>query len=119
MADFTRLNRYRAELKRMRDKRIEVDNRIKVLEQKCREEENTTIRDIVHEARLSPEDLAVLIGMNGAERLAAINGANDTGILVDTNNMGTSVKDTGIADKTNDDKENDESEENSEDDEND
>ena len=76
MADFTRLNRYRAELKKMRDKRTDLDNRIRDMERKCKEEENTTIHDLVHEARMTPEQLAALIGMNGAEKLEAINGTD-------------------------------------------
>ena len=34
MADFTRLNKYRAELKKMKDKRVEMDNKIRDLERK-------------------------------------------------------------------------------------
>ena len=77
MADFTRLNRYRAELSRMRDRRTDIDNRIREMERKCKEEENTMIRDIVHEAKMTPEQLAALIGMNGAEKLGAINGVEE------------------------------------------
>ena len=73
MADFTWLNKYRAELKKMKDKRVEMDNKIRDLERKCREEENTAIHDLVYEARMTPEQLAALIGMNGAEKLNAIN----------------------------------------------
>ena len=74
MADFTKLNRYRSELKRMREKRAELDNKIKEMERKCREEENTTIHDLVREAGVTPEELAAFLGMNGAEKLAVING---------------------------------------------
>ena len=74
MADFTRLNRYRAELKKMRERRAEMDGKIKDMERRCKEEEKTMIHDIVHEANMTPEDLAALIGMNGAEKLDAING---------------------------------------------
>ena len=77
MADFTRLNKYRAELKKMKDKRVEMDNKIRDLERKCREEENTAIHDLVHEARMTPEQLAALIGKNGAEKLNAINSTTE------------------------------------------
>ena len=76
MADFTRLNKYRAELKKMKDKRAEMDGKIRDLERKCREEENTAIHDLVREARMTPEQLAELIGMNGAQKLDAVNGNN-------------------------------------------
>ena len=78
MADFTRLNRYRAELKKMREKRADLDNRIRDMERRCKEEENTTIHDLVREARMTPEQLAALIGMNGAEKIDAINGTDTT-----------------------------------------
>lgn len=78
MADFTRLNKYRAELKKMKDKRVEMDNKIRDLERKCREEENTAIHDLVHEARMTPEQLASLIGMSTEEKIRSMNGAENT-----------------------------------------
>ncbi|MBP1586250.1 MAG: DUF4315 family protein, partial [Lachnospiraceae bacterium] len=55
MADFTRLNRYRAELKKMKEKRADMDSKIRDMERRCKEEEKTMIHDIVHEARMTPE----------------------------------------------------------------
>ncbi len=91
MADFTRLNRYRAELKKMKEKRADMDSKIRDMERRCKEEEKTMIHDIVHEARMTPEELAALIGMNGAEKLEAINGKTETeereDILTDEENI--------------------------------
>ena len=77
MADFNRLNRYRQELRKCKEKRTEMDAKIRDLERKCKEEENTAIHDIVREANMTPEALASLIHMNGAEKLAAINADAD------------------------------------------
>ncbi len=73
MADFTRLNRIRADIKRLKGKRTELDSRIRELERKCTEEEKTTIHDLVHEARMTPEMLAKIIGMSAGEKIDAIN----------------------------------------------
>ena len=86
MADFTRLNKYRAELKKMRDKRAAMDEKIKDIERKCREEENVMSHDLVREANMTPEQLAALIGMNGAEKIAAINSTKDNYITEDDQN---------------------------------
>ncbi len=73
MADFTRLNKIRADIKRLKEKRAELDSRIRELERKCTEEEKTTIHDLVHEAKMTPEMLAKIIGMNAGEKIDAIN----------------------------------------------
>ena len=78
MADFTRLNRYRAELTKTREKRNELEGKIKELERRCREEENVAIRDIVREAKMSPEELAGLIGMSTADKLKTMNKRAET-----------------------------------------
>ena len=89
MADFTRLNRLRAELEKAKAKRAELDNRIRETERKCKEEESTTIRDIVRAARMTPEQLAALIGMNGAEKIEAINNSRELEALNGTVNAGS------------------------------
>ena len=86
MADFTRLNKYRANLKRMRDRRADIDNKIREMERACKEEENTMIHDLVREAGMTPEQLAALIGMNGAEKIVAINSTKDNYITEDDQN---------------------------------
>ena len=59
--DDSRLKKIGAELKKARARREEWDGKVKELERKYREAENTCIHDMVHAANLSPEDLAALI----------------------------------------------------------
>ena len=59
MAD--KLEKIGAELKRARVKRDEWNERVKILEEKYREEENTQICDITHAENLTPSQLAQLI----------------------------------------------------------
>ncbi len=59
--DETRLSRLRDELKKARKKRDDWDAKVKDLERKYREAENTCIHDMVHAANLTPEQLAELI----------------------------------------------------------
>ena len=59
--DDTRLNRLREELKKARKKRDDWEARVKDLERRYKEAENTCIHDLVHAANLTPEQLAELI----------------------------------------------------------
>ena len=59
--DDTKLKKIGAELSKARAKRDEWDRKVKDLERKYREAENTCIHDMVHAANLSPEGLAELI----------------------------------------------------------
>ena len=59
--DDTKLKKIGAELSKTRAKRDEWDRKVKDLERRYREAENTCIHDMVHAANLSPEDLAELI----------------------------------------------------------
>ena len=59
--DDTRLARLREELEKARKKRDDWDTRVKDLEKKYKEAENTCIHDMVHAANLTPEQLAELI----------------------------------------------------------
>ena len=77
MADFSRLNKYRQELTKAKEKRTEMDARIRELERRCKEEEAVAIRDIVRDAGLSPEGLESLVHKNAGEKLAAINAEAD------------------------------------------
>ena len=54
----TRLEKYRNELAKARQKRAEIDEKIKELEAKCMEEENTEIHNMVRAANMTPEMLA-------------------------------------------------------------
>lgn len=59
--DDTKLKKIGAELSKARVKRDEWEKKVKELERKYREAENTCIHDMVHAANLSPEDLAKLL----------------------------------------------------------
>lgn len=59
--DDTKRKKIGAELMKARAKRDEWDKRVKELERKYREAENTCIHEMVHAANLSPEELAELI----------------------------------------------------------
>ena len=59
--DETRLNRLRDELKKARKRRDEWDVKVKDLERRYKEAENTCIHDMGHAANLTPEQLAELI----------------------------------------------------------
>ena len=59
--DETRLNRLREELAKARRKRDEWETKVKDLERRYKEAENTCIHDMVHAANLTPEQLAELI----------------------------------------------------------
>ncbi len=59
--DDTKLKKIGAELSKARAKRDEWDRKVKDLERRYREAENTCIHDMVHAASLSPEDLEELI----------------------------------------------------------
>ena len=59
--DETRLNRLRDELQKARKRRDEWEAKVKDLERRYKEAENTCIHDMVHAANLTPEQLAELI----------------------------------------------------------
>jgi len=59
--DETRLARLREELEKARRKRDEWEAKVKDLERRYKEAENTCIHNMVHEANLTPEQLAELI----------------------------------------------------------
>ena len=59
--DDTKLKKIGAELSKARAKRDEWDRKVKDLERRYREAENTCIHDMVHAANLTPEKLAELI----------------------------------------------------------
>lgn len=61
--DDSRLARLREELNRARKKRDDWETKVKDLERKYKEAENTCIHDLVHAANLTPEQLAELIRM--------------------------------------------------------
>lgn len=59
--DETRLKRLGAELAKARKRRDEWEAKVKDLERRYKEAENTCIHNMVHEANLTPEQLSELI----------------------------------------------------------
>ena len=59
--DKTRLKRLGAELAKARKRRDEWEAKVKDLERRYKEAENTCIHDMVHAANLTPEQLSELI----------------------------------------------------------
>ena len=71
-----KLDRLRADLEKARKKRAEWDAKVKDLERRYREEENSEIHDMVHAANLTPDQLADLLRMfaeDAAPKPAVIN----------------------------------------------
>ena len=66
--DETRLKRLGAELTKARKRRDEWDTKVKDLERRYKEAENTCIHDMVHAANLTPEQLAELIRAAAADQ---------------------------------------------------
>lgn len=61
-----KLEKIGADLEKARKKRAEWDAKVKDLERRYREEENTEIHEMVHAANLNPEQLAELIRKSAA-----------------------------------------------------
>ena len=70
--DEKKLKKLGAELNRARAKRDEWDAKVKDLERKYREAENTCIHDMVHAANLTPQQLAVIIRKANAGEFGAL-----------------------------------------------
>ena len=62
-----KLERLGAELAKARKKKAEWDSRVKDLERRYREEENSEIHEMVHAANLTPEQLSELLRMFAAD----------------------------------------------------
>lgn len=58
-----KLDKLGAELSKARKKKAEWDTKVKDLERRYREEENSEIHDMVHAANLTPDQLAELLQM--------------------------------------------------------
>ena len=58
---FERLDRYKAELERARQRKAECDARVRALEKKCHEEEKTAVHEMMKAADITPEGLQKLI----------------------------------------------------------
>lgn len=71
-----KLDRLGADLEKAHKKRAEWDARVKDLERRYREEENSEIHEMVHAANLTPDQLAELLRMfaeDAAPKPAVIN----------------------------------------------
>ena len=73
----TRLEKYRNELAKARQKRAELDEKIKELEAKCMEEENTEIHNMVRAANMTPEMLARLLSQTPVDRIRTLNNESE------------------------------------------
>ena len=67
-----KLEKIGADLEKARKKRAEWDAKVKDLERRYREEENTEIHEMVHAANLTPEQLAELIRKSATLMLQAV-----------------------------------------------
>ena len=76
-----KLEKISAELEKARAKRAALDVKIKNLEQKYQEEENTEIHDMVHAANLTPDQLAesAPYGSEGCTESADAHGNSEGG----------------------------------------
>lgn len=76
----TKLEKIGADLAKARTKRAEWDAKVKDLERRYREEENSEIHDMVHAANLTPNQLAELLQLfaeNPAPKPEIINSMNE------------------------------------------
>ena len=62
-----KLDRIRVDLEKARRKKAEWDTKVKNLERKYREEENSEIHELVHAANLTPDQLSELLRMFAAD----------------------------------------------------
>ena len=76
-----KLDKIGADLAKARAKRNEWDARVKELERKYKEAENTEIHDMVHAANLNPDQLAELLRMFASDMVPkpeTINSMNES-----------------------------------------
>ena len=75
-----KLDKIGADLEKARRKRAEWDAKVKDLERRYREEENSEIHELVHAANLTPDQLSELLRMFAADmvpKLETINSMNE------------------------------------------
>ena len=58
---FERLDKYKTELAKARQRKAECDARVRMLEKKCQEEEKTAVHEMMKAADITPEGLQKLI----------------------------------------------------------
>ena len=64
-----KLDKLGAELEKARKKKAEWDAKVKDLERRYQEEENTEIHDLVHAANLNPDQLGELLRMFASDMI--------------------------------------------------
>ena len=87
---FERLDRYKAELAKAREKKAEIDARVRALEKKCREEEKTAVHEMMKAADITPAELQKLIAytkgnMPGGKSVGEIVNKKDEEEITDEN----------------------------------
>ena len=83
-----KLDRIGADLEKARQKRTEWDARVKDLERRYREEENSEIHEMVHAANLNPEQLSELLKMFAADMVPKPDTIHDAVNKEETSNEG-------------------------------
>ena len=81
-----KLDRIGADLEKARRKRAEWDAKVKDLERRYREEENSEIHELVHAANLTPDQLSELLRMFAADMVPkpeTINSMNEQEVMQD------------------------------------
>ncbi|SDB65996.1 DUF4315 family protein [Butyrivibrio sp. INlla16] len=87
---FERLDRYKAELAKAREKKAEIDARVRALEKKCQEEEKTAVHEMMKAADITPAELQKLIAytkgnMPGGKSVGEIVNKKDEEEITDEN----------------------------------
>lgn len=83
-----KLDKIGADLEKARRKRAEWDAKVKDLERRYREEENSEIHELVHAANLNPDQLSELLRMFAADMVPkpeTINSMNEQEEMQDEN----------------------------------
>ena len=81
-----KLDKIGADLEKARRKRAEWDAKVKDLERRYREEENSEIHELVHAANLTPDQLSELLRMFAADmgpKPETINSMNEQEVMQD------------------------------------
>ena len=81
-----KLDKIGADLEKARRKRAEWDAKVKDLERRYREEENSEIHELVHAANLTPDQLSELLRMFAADMVPkpeTINSMNEQEVMQD------------------------------------
>lgn len=89
---FERLDRYKAELAKARERRAEADAKVKALEKKCQEEEMAAVHEMMKAADITPEGLQKLIAYTKGN----LPGGKSVGDIVSGNNDEEDIEDEEV-----------------------